>query len=666
MLELVLWFRRPAVQQTILAIIGGIFVGGFIVLKPTEREVLRVVPWATSPPSDVRPGGLQKGVVKTYSVAQGSVKQAAVKLGAHAARQEAESKRMGRLVREEVALVSPPPLPSHLTAEWMKAHRADVALAGSCIDQNSARKGEEVEDPSKEESPELCQALCRCLEGCAFFTYWPDGHCHAQKESSIPFTAVGAKSGPGVCGEGEAGSDGEEAEELLEVNVDIQPVAPGPLLYVYELPERFRNGGKDPDCWTEDCIFGGPPEIVHGIEIWSSSQFHMPRHVYHRFLKSSRRTRNVEEAEVFLIPAYSFKPDKETQCADNQDLFDTLYQLNPLLKQKSWATEKGPRHLFVDARGWETCNYVWELKHPFRLFHRINIELNGMLPTGPEDWTDRKPFIWYQFPYPAVYHGHPDAVPAKLRKRGPAKYLWSFAGTGRGLAGHLRQLLMKQCTKCNSCSKQTSLKEVSGELHEFTTRDMTAEPSDYARLSDLKLHSTFCVEPPGDTTTWKSLIDSMVLGCIPVIFAHQELDMFEAFFTAEEFAAAILYVPEVRILGKTGKVSVFGKGPAGRKKKMLQSLYPNEAEVFNALDDPSEQTREQNMRELYAKAEKMSTILGSVSAADIRRKQDALAQIAPRMVLSTDDSGRDALRILLDRIVSEDKLARKRSKESNM
>jgi len=99
---------------------------------------------------------------------------------------------------------------------------------------------------------------------------------------------------------------------------------------------------------------------------------------------------------------------------------------------------------------------------------------------------------------------------------------------------------------------------------------------------------------------------------------------------------------------------------------MLQSLYPNEAEVFNALDDPSEQTREQNMRELYAKAEKMSTILGSVSAADIRRKQDALAQIAPRMVLSTDDTGRDALRILLDRIVSEDKLARKRSKESNM
>lgn len=33
----------------------------------------------------------------------------------------------------------------------------------------------------------------------------------------------------------------------------------------------------------------------------------------------------------------------------------------------------------MDARGWETCRYMWELSMPFRLAHRINIELNGLM-----------------------------------------------------------------------------------------------------------------------------------------------------------------------------------------------------------------------------------------------------------------------------------------------
>lgn len=33
----------------------------------------------------------------------------------------------------------------------------------------------------------------------------------------------------------------------------------------------------------------------------------------------------------------------------------------------------------MDARGWETCRYMWELSMPFRLARRINIELNGLM-----------------------------------------------------------------------------------------------------------------------------------------------------------------------------------------------------------------------------------------------------------------------------------------------
>ncbi|CAE7024247.1 Ank3 [Symbiodinium sp. KB8] len=153
-------------------------------------------------------------------------------------------------------------------------------------------------------------------------------------------------------------------EELLRLEI----VKEGPKVYVYELPERFRNGGKDPTCFTADCVFGGPPMMVQGVEIWSSNQFHMPRMVYYRFLTSSRRTRDINEAEVFLVPAYSSTPSPETKCADNDDLFQTLFQLNPALQDPAWATEKASRHLFVDARGWETCNYMSRGRRERRAF----------------------------------------------------------------------------------------------------------------------------------------------------------------------------------------------------------------------------------------------------------------------------------------------------------
>eukprot|EP00439_Symbiodinium_sp_Y106_P043455 s2787_g5.t1 len=273
----------------------------------------------------------------------------------------------------------------------------------------------------------------------------------------------------------------------------------GPTVYVYELPERFRNGGKEPTCFTADCVFGGPPMMVQGVEIWSSNQFHMPRMVYYRFLTSPRRTRDINEAEVFLVPAYSSTPSPETKCADNDDLFQTLFQLNPALQDPAWAAEKASRHVFVDARGWETCNYLWQTAMPFRMFHRVNIELNGLMEDGPEGWTEAKPFFWYQMPYPSVYHGHAEAIPAKLRRRGFARYLWSFTGTGRGIAGELRGRIKQQCSLCTRCGRVSDIAEVGGEVKQ-------RGDDSYRYIAELKLQSTFCLEPPGDTLTRKSLL----------------------------------------------------------------------------------------------------------------------------------------------------------------
>lgn len=46
----------------------------------------------------------------------------------------------------------------------------------------------------------------------------------------------------------------------------------GPRVYVYDLPSRFRNAGQRDTAWTPDAVFGGPPELVQGVEIWASAQ----------------------------------------------------------------------------------------------------------------------------------------------------------------------------------------------------------------------------------------------------------------------------------------------------------------------------------------------------------------------------------------------------------
>ena len=72
--------------------------------------------------------------------------------------------------------------------------------------------------------------------------------------------------------------------------------------------------------WVQ--IFDPPPDL----------RFHMPRMIYYRFLRSPQLTKNLEEAEVFLIPAYSFRATDELPCANSSDLFYTLTRLNPRLK----------------------------------------------------------------------------------------------------------------------------------------------------------------------------------------------------------------------------------------------------------------------------------------------------------------------------------------------
>lgn len=213
------------------------------------------------------------------------------------------------------------------------------------------------------------------------------------------------------------------------------------------------------------------------------------------------------------------------------------------------------------------------------------------------------------------------------------------------------------------CGKVTKISEVTGSPQQSQIKD-------YEALSAIKLQSIFCPEPPGDSVTRKSLLDSIVLGCIPIIFVHQELDMFEAFVTAEEFAEAVLYVPEAEILGSEGKISLWGTGTFHEMSKTwrrFKKLYPRSASVFDALaPHHTKEQRETRIRELFPKNRSMLDILTSMSEEEIQEKQRALAKISHRFVIGLDDSSEDSVRILLNRIASNDALVAQRNRESTL
>ena len=63
----------------------------------------------------------------------------------------------------------------------------------------------------------------------------------------------------------------------------------------------------------------------------------------------------------------------------------------------------------------------------------------------------------------------------------------------------------------------------------------------------------FCPAPPGDSLTRKSLFDSLLAGCIPVIFIRASLSQYSWFLSKEEVDAVSVYISMKEML--TDKVN---------------------------------------------------------------------------------------------------------------
>ena len=434
--------------------------------------------------------------------------------------------------------------------------------------------------------------------------------------------------------------------ELCGMPPECAPMAA--RVFVYDLPSLFRDNGHY-DCSKRDCAYGGPPKIVRGIEQWNSGQYNMPWMMLDRMKTSALRTTNVSEADIFFVPVWA---RSKRDCIPPSRLWSALVAQNPRLLKEGRTL--APRHMLVDLHNTLVCSFMMDdVSEPAKWFTRTNLEVDD--PTWhlaldsrkqqyvlPDDCNDaqacvKKPWHWYAFPFPTAYHGVPEQCPARSRPRGYSRFLWSHVVGAHGSSVELRANLAKQCASSARCLGWDATSAQDNKLRKGVpkSKGVTHRFND-TRLVELMMDSTFCAQPSGDSATRKGLVDSIVFGCIPVVFVHRQTTLWLAHMSREEFLSFAVFVPEAYIIGTGAKgASVYGKADAEDK-----------AEVFRY-------TRRE--RGTHPPGGSLETILTAMPEAELHRRQAAMAKVAPRMLLALEDGGCDALDTIFRRMLEDAK-----------
>lgn len=189
-----------------------------------------------------------------------------------------------------------------------------------------------------------------------------------------------------------------------------------------------------------------------------------------------------------------------------------------LSTQKPWTQNSGKDHVFVLGKiSWDfrrnvnnsngnnngnISNYLWGTR--FLELDQLQNPIKLLIERQP--WHENDVGI----PHPTFFHPHSDDdVFAWQWKalRSERKNLVGFAGAARpGSPDNIRSLLIDQCAAAEDGRLCRHVDCTSGncELPEA--------------VIELFLESEFCLQPPGDSPTRKSVFDSLISGCIPVFF----------------------------------------------------------------------------------------------------------------------------------------------------
>lgn len=296
----------------------------------------------------------------------------------------------------------------------------------------------------------------------------------------------------------------------------------GQGIYVYDLPSKFNKDlvgqCRDMVPWQDFCRHISNSGLGEQIPIsqklgkgWYQTHQYSLELIFHsRVLKHPCRVYSENDAKLYYVPFYGGLDVLRWHFNNvSNDVKDSLgLELVKWLERRdSWKRNSGKDHVLVlgkiswDFRRTSDSHSPWGTRL---------LELNKM-QNPIKLLIERQP--WHVndigIPHPTYFHPHSDddIISWQLKiMRSSRKNLVSFTGAARTDADdNIRSILIDQCSstsdgKCKflNCS---SVKCYEPEL-----------------IIEVFVESEFCLQPPGDSPTRKSVFDSLISGCIPVLF----------------------------------------------------------------------------------------------------------------------------------------------------
>ncbi|CAI5463222.1 unnamed protein product [Closterium sp. Yama58-4] len=369
--------------------------------------------------------------------------------------------------------------------------------------------------------------------------------------------------------------------------------------------------GWEPDCRPGMTRLKGRS---HATVTWYATEnFNLALIFHSRLLQHPCRTSDPDSADLLFIPAY---------------LGWMIWSLveHGLFVKRDEPVADLERFLLNNADFKRLVNrgdHVLVLSRPIWDFVRVKDKPDGWgtdlwwRPTfnnvtlltveAPTEWLEREVF---SVPYTTCFHpvGSADLEGwVRHVREQPRPYLYSFVGGKRAHAtweGSLRGVLLNECEndpqrciflECTVADAEAATaaaveigrqaqKWKEGSSREGKEKENEIEPDfplrgcmDPRRVAGVMLQSEFCLQPLGDSLTRRSFFDSIISGCIPVVFTEGTFDLQYPWFFApgpEARRNVSVMVDSDDVIGRKVRIGEVLAGISEeRKREMREELY---------------------------------------------------------------------------------------------
>lgn len=298
----------------------------------------------------------------------------------------------------------------------------------------------------------------------------------------------------------------------------------GKYIYVHEIPSKF-NKDLLQHCdslsnWTDMCELSSNLglgthlpnfERVYSNTGWFATNQFLLEVIFHNRLKQySCLTNDSSQASAIFVPYYAGLDVSRYLWGSSFKMRDSgsLELLKWLREKPEWKKMWGRDHFMVagritwDFRRWTDEDSNWGNK----LMLLPESKNMTMLTIESSPWNSND----FAIPYPTYFHPSMDTEVFHWQnrmRRQKRRILFSFAGGPRpNLQDSIRNDIIDQC---RAARRKCRLLECS------TGPDKCHKPVFVMKMFQ---GSVFCLQPPGDSLTRRSIFDSILAGCIPVFF----------------------------------------------------------------------------------------------------------------------------------------------------